>query len=89
MKPLRMSTPTALSDEDLVLCIHGPWHPDARCSGSPTVLWDARVDTERLRTIWRQHADAIRTAAWQVGVQEPWIESRLFFCDIIDGTVRP
>jgi hypothetical protein len=85
MATIREAPRPALSAEDVTMAVHGPWHPAAQCAASPTPLWHPRVETGRLRALWAQHRGAIEAAAAAAGMAEPWIVTRLAFCDAIEG----
>lgn len=68
---------------DLILAIYGAWHEGADCETrlGPTVLWHPRCRPDYLRRLWSQHRDAIEAAATAAGVEESWIEQRLWFVE--------
>ena len=76
---IRSRRSSELSPADLALCVHGPWHADARCDADRP-LWDPRVEERRLRALWTEHRAAIEAAA---AGAEPWVLSRLAFCDLL------
>jgi len=74
-----------LDPRDRALMIWGPWHEEADCAASPTVLWHPRAAPARLRALWARHREAIEAEARAAGLAEPWVADRLAFIDRLEG----
>ncbi len=86
-RKIKTNLTPALSERDLMLAIHGPWHEGADCETrlGPTVLWHPRVQSDHLRALWAKHQATIEAAAAEAGVDKPWITDRLWFIDILEA----
>ncbi|HEY1308460.1 MAG TPA: hypothetical protein VGF24_33150 [Vicinamibacterales bacterium] len=77
-----------LAPEDVYLMSFGPWCPLAAVPSTDSrgPYWHPRVNTERIKALWKLHRRAIRDC-WkahpelrdQLSEQTPWCQERLWF----------